>query len=80
MFSGHHGNTPAAWTCVIIVFIGFCVGGAAVVMANPPLMWVGIGVIAVGGLVGKAMQMAGLGKSSSHGSGAGAEATADAQH
>lgn len=70
MFSSHHGNTPAAWTGVMIAFLGFCVGGAAVVMASPLLMWGGLGIVAAGGVVGKAMQMAGLGKSSAH-SGAG---------
>lgn len=62
MFSGHHGNTAAAWTCVTIVFIGFCVGGGGVVLASPALLWVGIAVIVLGGVVGKTMQMAGLGK------------------
>ena len=30
-----HGHTPAAWTGVIIAFIGFCVAGAFMVMAEP---------------------------------------------
>lgn len=64
MFSSHHGNTPAAWTGVVIAFIGFCVAGAAVVIAVPVLMWVGLAVVALGGVVGKAMQMAGMGKHS----------------
>ncbi|GGO81637.1 HGxxPAAW family protein [Wenjunlia tyrosinilytica] len=62
MSASHHGNTPAAWTGVIIAFIGFCVAGGAVVLASPVLMWVGLAVVALGGVVGKAMQMAGMGK------------------
>lgn len=80
MFSGHHGNTPAAWTGVTIAFLGFCVAGAAVVRADPVLMWVGLGVVVLGGVVGKAMQMAGLGKAvheNPAGKGAGQAGNAD---
>ncbi|GAB2608354.1 hypothetical protein GCM10027168_46700 [Streptomyces capparidis] len=62
MSASAHGHTPAAWTGVTITFIGFCVAGAAVVMANLPLMWVGFGVVLLGGVVGKVMQMMGMGK------------------
>lgn len=34
-----HGHTPAAWTGVIIAFIGFCVSGAFMVLANPLGFW-----------------------------------------
>ncbi|EPH39987.1 HGxxPAAW family protein [Streptomyces aurantiacus] len=57
-----HGHTPAAWTGVIIAFIGFCVAGAFMVMDNPLGFWAGMAVIAVGGLVGGAMRLAGLGQ------------------
>ncbi|WP_078500102.1 HGxxPAAW family protein [Wenjunlia vitaminophila] len=62
MSASAHGHTPAAWTGVTIAFIGFCVAGGAVVMTNLPLMWAGFGVVLLGGVVGKAMQMAGMGK------------------
>jgi hypothetical protein len=57
-----HGHTPAAWAGVIIVFIGFCVAGGFVVMAQPVGFWVGLGVIALGGVVGWAMKRAGMGQ------------------
>ncbi|WP_369217664.1 HGxxPAAW family protein [Streptomyces flavofungini] len=57
-----HGHTPAAWTGVIIAFIGFCVAGAFMVMANVPGFWAGMAIIAIGGLVGGAMSAAGLGQ------------------
>ncbi|MEI5100032.1 HGxxPAAW family protein [Streptomyces sp. PmtG] len=61
--AGHgHGHTPAAWTGVIIAFIGFCVAGAFMVMAEPVGFWAGMGIIIVGGLVGFAMRLAGLGQ------------------
>jgi hypothetical protein len=57
-----HGHTPAAWTAVTIVLIGFVVGGVAVIVAQPWLAFVGIGIVVLGGIVGKIMQMMGLGK------------------
>ena len=57
-----HGHTPAVWTAVTIVLIGFVVGGVAVIVAQPWLAFVGIGIVVLGGIVGKIMQMMGLGK------------------
>ncbi|MCH0562776.1 MULTISPECIES: HGxxPAAW family protein [unclassified Streptomyces] len=56
-----HGNTPAAWTGVIISFIGFCVAGAFVVMAEPAGFWAGTAVVLLGGVVGAVMRTMGLG-------------------
>ena len=42
--SDNHGNTPAAWTAVVVSLIGFTVGGVGL-MLNPVSMvvfWVGI--------------------------------------
>ena len=58
----HHGNTPAAWTAVTIAFVAFLVGAAGVLVANWVLFWVGVGVFALSGVVGKVMQMAGYGQ------------------
>ncbi|MGW1022502.1 HGxxPAAW family protein [Streptomyces sp. NPDC002577] len=57
-----HGHTPAAWTGVIIAFIGFCVAGAFMVMANPVGFWAGMVIIGAGAVVGGAMSVAGLGQ------------------
>lgn len=57
----HHGNTPAAWTAVTIMGVGSLIGGIAIVVAETWLFFVGIGVIVVGAIVGKVMQMMGLG-------------------
>ncbi|MEW2486732.1 HGxxPAAW family protein [Streptomyces sp. NPDC048411] len=61
MAGSSHGHTPAAWTGVIISFIGFCVAGVFMVAANPLGFWAGIAVILIGGIVGFAMKAAGLG-------------------
>ncbi|GHF66107.1 hypothetical protein GCM10010218_54470 [Streptomyces mashuensis] len=61
--AGHsHGHTPAAWTGVIIAFIGFCVASAFCVMANPVGFWVGMVIIGLGAVVGGIMRMMGLGQ------------------
>lgn len=59
--NSHHGNTPAAWTGVLIAFIGFCVAGAFMVVAQPWGVALGLVIVCAGGLVGMAMSAAGLG-------------------
>ncbi|MER7043445.1 MULTISPECIES: HGxxPAAW family protein [Streptomyces] len=62
MSASAHGHTPAAWTGVVIAFIGFCVSGVFMVAANPLGFWGGIVIVFVGGGVGMVMKGAGLGK------------------
>lgn len=57
----HHGNTPAAWTGVMIILVGFVVGGIGLVVDNMTLFWVGLVLLPAGAIVGKIMQMMGLG-------------------
>ncbi|MGW2473466.1 HGxxPAAW family protein [Streptomyces sp. NPDC001665] len=61
MAGSSHGHTPAAWTGVIIAFIGFCVAGVFMVAANPLGFWAGMAVVLLGGVIGLAMKAAGLG-------------------
>ncbi|QKW05948.1 hypothetical protein HUT18_05620 [Streptomyces sp. NA04227] len=56
-----HGHTPAAWTGVIIAFIGFTVAGAFMVMANPVGFWAGAAIILLAPIVGGVMHLMGLG-------------------
>jgi hypothetical protein len=57
-----HGNSPAAWTTVTIIFLGSVVAGVAVVLAQWWLFFVGaVGVPLVGLLVGRILSSAGLG-------------------
>ncbi|MEU3026341.1 HGxxPAAW family protein [Streptomyces incarnatus] len=58
-----HGHTPAAWTGVIISFVGFLVAGAFMVMADPIGFWVGMALIIGGAIVGGIMKAMGLGDS-----------------
>ncbi|NDL55460.1 HGxxPAAW family protein [Phytoactinopolyspora mesophila] len=60
-----HGHTPAAWTAVIMIVAGFLVAGIGVIMLSWQVFWFGgIGLIVLGGIAGKVMQMMGMGKAS----------------
>ncbi len=61
MAGNSHGHTLAGWTGVTIIFIGFCVAGAFMVLAEPIGFWAGIVIIALGGITGLVMRLAGLG-------------------
>lgn len=67
MAGNSHGHTPAAWTGVIIAFVGFCVAGVFTVMVQPIGLIAGLVVIVLGGVVGAAMRAAGLGQPKGHG-------------
>jgi hypothetical protein len=57
----HHGNTPAAWTGVTIMLLGFIVGGIGLVIGSMEMFWVGVVLQPVGLAAGKIMQVMGLG-------------------
>ena len=57
----HHGNTPAAWTTVVLVTLAFTIGTFAIMFANWPVFFGAVGLLVVAGIVGKVMQMLGLG-------------------
>jgi hypothetical protein len=59
--SASHGNTPAAWTAVGIMFAGFLVSGLALPFELPWLFFVGLAVVALGAVAGKVMSMMGMG-------------------
>lgn len=62
MSDQHDGSTPAAWTVVAFVIAGFLVGAAALIAAQPVGLYVGAGLVVLGGIVGKVMQLMGLGQ------------------
>ena len=57
-----HGSTPAAWTAVIIITIAFAIGTAAIIVGNWVLFWVGVALVAIGAIAGRAMRSITLGK------------------
>ncbi|MEI3866723.1 DUF6704 family protein [Microbacterium sp. CCNWLW134] len=56
-----HGNSPAAWTAVVIMLVGFTVGTVAFFFDVPVVVWASAGLIVVGLLVGWGMSRAGYG-------------------
>ena len=59
--TAHHGNTPAAWTGVSIVLVGFVVAGLGLVLENMPLFFIGVALGPIGAIVGYVMAKMGLG-------------------
>jgi hypothetical protein len=57
----HHGNTPAAWTGVMIILLGFVVGGIGLIIGSMLLFWIGVALGPAGAIVGKIMQKLGMG-------------------
>jgi hypothetical protein len=59
--SAHHGSTPAAWTGVLIVLLGFLIGGIGLVVGSMLLFWIGVACAPLGAIVGLVMARMGLG-------------------
>lgn len=62
MYDNHHGRTAAMWTGTTIITIAFLVGTLGLTMNQWWLFWVGVILVPVGAIVGKAMAMAGMGQ------------------
>jgi len=60
--SDNHGNTPAAWTAVLVALAGFVVGGAGLMIdpINYPVFWVGVAIVAAAGVLFVVMAKMGL--------------------
>ncbi|RZU01530.1 hypothetical protein EV645_8363 [Kribbella rubisoli] len=57
-----HGNSPAAWTAVVIVLVAFTVGAIAMVLGpNWVLFWISVAIAVLGALTGKVLQLLGFG-------------------
>jgi len=50
--SDNHGNTPAAWSAVVVALLGFVVGALGLMLSpvNMTIFWVGV-ALGVGSLV-----------------------------
>ncbi|HPJ19598.1 MAG TPA: HGxxPAAW family protein [Actinomycetota bacterium] len=80
MYHNNHGRTTAMWTGTTIVTLGFLVGTIAVVMAQPWLFWIGVAMLPLGAIVGKAMAMAGMGQPQKDGARNTTGSTSDSAH
>ncbi|WP_232675853.1 HGxxPAAW family protein [Nocardioides sp. R-C-SC26] len=60
--SDNHGNTPAAWTAVLVALAGFVVGGAGLMFSpmNYVVFWVGVAIVLFAGVLFVIMAKMGL--------------------
>lgn len=56
-----HGDSPAAWTAVVVMLLGIAVGTVAFFLHQAWLVWVCVGVVVVGALLGFILAKAGFG-------------------
>ncbi|HET8602738.1 MAG TPA: HGxxPAAW family protein [Marmoricola sp.] len=61
--SSNHGNTPAAWTAVIIGLAAFVVGGIGLMAGSMVVFWIGVALAPTALVVGTVMSRMGLGAS-----------------
>jgi len=61
--SDNHGNTPAAWTAVLVGLASFVVAGVALMLTpvSMTLFWVGVALTPIAVLVFVVMNKMGLG-------------------
>lgn len=56
-----HGHSPAAWTAVVIMLVGFTAGTVFFCLDQPVAVWISAVVVVLGAIVGWAMARAGWG-------------------
>lgn len=56
-----HGHSPAAWTAVIIMIVGFAVGVFSFWFVSMPLFWTAAGLVVVGPIIGWILAKSGWG-------------------
>lgn len=59
--SDSHGNSPAAWTAVIIMLVAFAIGTLAFWFEIVWLVWASVGLLVVGAIVGQVLAKLGYG-------------------
>ena len=56
-----HGHSPAAWTAVVIMLVGFAAGTLAFCMGQAAFVWASAVLILIGPIVGWILAKAGYG-------------------
>jgi hypothetical protein len=56
-----HGNSPAAWTTVIIMLVAFAIGTFAFWFDITWLVWASVGLLVIGAIVGLVLKRVGYG-------------------
>ena len=50
-----HGASIGSWIACLVIIAGFAVGGVALIIWNWPMFWIGVGVIVIGCIMGRAV-------------------------
>ncbi|WP_309648636.1 HGxxPAAW family protein [Nocardioides sp.] len=60
--SDNHGNTPAAWTAVVVALVGFVVGGVGLMLSpiSFVIFWIGVVITLASGVLFLVMAKMGL--------------------
>jgi hypothetical protein len=61
--SDNHGNTPAAWTAVVVALAGFLVGGIGLMIGSMVTFWIGVALAPIALVVLAALTKMGYGTS-----------------
>jgi hypothetical protein len=61
--SANHGNTPAAWTAVLLILASFVVGGIGLMIGSMAVFWIGVALTPIGLVAGLTMSKMGYGAS-----------------
>ncbi|MEJ6489322.1 hypothetical protein PQI23_06280 [Leucobacter sp. USCH14] len=56
-----HGDSPAAWTAVVVMLIGIAAGTVFFFLDMPVFVWACVGVVVIGALLGWILSKAGYG-------------------
>lgn len=61
--SANHGNSPAAWTAVVIGLVAFVVAGVGLMLSpiSLTIFWIGMAILPIGLIVFVVMSKMGLG-------------------
>ena len=59
--SDNHGNTPAAWTAVIVGLLAFVVGGIGLMIGSMLVFWIGVALAPIAIVAGKILSLMGMG-------------------
>ncbi len=66
--SDNHGNTPAAWTAVVVGLLGFVVGGVGLMLSPMSFLifWIGVAILVAAGVLFVVMAKLGMHESHAH--------------
>ena len=54
---GGHGVSVGSWIACLIIIAGFALGGVALIIWNWPMFWAGVGVVVIGCIVGRSVNI-----------------------